>query len=88
MNKAKFQVIKVRTSFTTSLCCIAAALVLILSACSTSSNQTTATTPSASTGSPSSQQPGAFGLAALTRVYHFIICSPTIRHYPAPTHLS
>jgi hypothetical protein len=65
MYKAIIPVIKVRASFATSLCCIAAALVLILSACSTSSNQTTATTPSASTGSPSSQQPGDFGLAAL-----------------------
>ena len=65
MNKARFPVIKVRASFTTSLCCIAAALALILSACSTSSNQATATTPSAGTGSPSSQQPGDFGLAAL-----------------------
>src|SRR5258706_15338792 len=66
MHKATFPVIKVRVSFTTSLCCIAAALALILSACSTSSTPTTtATTPTASTGSPSSQQPGDFGLAAL-----------------------
>jgi sugar lactone lactonase YvrE len=65
MNKARFPVIKVRTSFTTSLCCIAAALALILSACSTSSNTTTATTPTASATGSSSQQPGDFGLAAL-----------------------
>jgi sugar lactone lactonase YvrE len=65
MNKAIFPVTKMRASFTTSLCCIAAALALILSACSTSSNTTTATTPIASTGGPSSQQPGDFGLAAL-----------------------
>lgn len=65
MDKAIFPVIKARASFATSLCCIAAALVLILSACSTSSNTTTTTTPSASTGSPSGQQPGDFGLAAI-----------------------
>ena len=65
MNKAIFPDIKVRASFTTSLCCIAAALALILSACSTSSNATTATTTTASTAGPSSQQPGDFGLAAL-----------------------
>ena len=65
MNKAIFPGIKVRASLATSLCCIAAALVLILSACSTSTNQTTTTTPSAATGSPSSQQPSDFGLAAL-----------------------
>lgn len=66
MNKARFPVIKVRTSFTTSLCCIAAALALILSACSTSSNPTTATTTTAGTAGPSSQQPSDFGLAALS----------------------
>jgi sugar lactone lactonase YvrE len=65
MNKAIFPGIKMRASFATSLCCIAAALVLILSACSTTSNQTTATTPTTSNGSPSGQQPGAFGLAAI-----------------------
>ena len=65
MNKAIFPGIKMRASFATSLCCIAAALVLILSACSTSSNQTTTSTPTPSSGSPSSQQPSAFGLAAL-----------------------
>ena len=65
MIKAIFPGIKMRASFATSLCCIAAALVLILSACSTSSNQTTTTTPSTATGSPSSQQPGDYGLAAL-----------------------
>ena len=65
MNKAIFPGIKMRASFATSLCCIATALVLILSACSTSSNQTTTTTPTTSNGSPSGQQPGAFGLAAL-----------------------
>ena len=65
MNKAIFPGIKGRASFATSLCCIAAALVLILSACSTSSSQTTTTTPTPSTGNNSSQQPSAFGLAAL-----------------------
>jgi hypothetical protein len=65
MNKAIFPGMKVRASFATSLCCIAAALVLILSACATSSTQTTTTTPSACSESPSSQQPGAFGLAAV-----------------------
>jgi sugar lactone lactonase YvrE len=65
MNKAMFPGIKVRASFATSLCCIAAALVLILSACSTSSNTTTTTTPTTNNGSPSGQQPSAFGLAAL-----------------------
>jgi sugar lactone lactonase YvrE len=50
---------KVKRAFTTSLCFVVAALVLILSACSTSSNPTT------STGSPSGQQPGDFGLATV-----------------------
>ena len=66
MNKAIFPVIKARASYATSLCCIAAALVLILSACaSDQSTTTTTTTPTASTGNPSGQQPGDFGLAAL-----------------------
>ena len=65
MTRAIFPGIKGRASFATSLCCIAAALVLILSACSTSSNQTTTTTPTAGTGNTSSQQPSAFGLAAV-----------------------
>ena len=65
MTKAIFPGIKMRASFATSFCCIAAALVLILSACSTSSTQTTTTTPATSNGSPSSQQPGDFGLAAV-----------------------
>src|SRR5260370_6874627 len=63
MHKATFPVIKVRASFTISLCCIAAALALILSACSTSSPATTATT-STTTNTVGSQS-GVFGLAAL-----------------------
>ena len=63
MHKATSPVIKVRASFTTSLCCIAAALALILSACSTSSPPYTATTSTTTTTVGS--QPGDFGLAAL-----------------------
>ena len=63
MHKATFPVIKVRASFTISLCCIAAALALILSACSTSSLATTATT--STTTNTVGSQPGDFGLAAL-----------------------
>jgi hypothetical protein len=63
MHKATFPVIKVRASFTISLCCIAAALALILSACSTSSPATTATT--STTTNTVGSQPGNFGLAAL-----------------------
>jgi hypothetical protein len=63
MHKATFPVIKVRASFTISLCCIAAALALILSACSTSSPTTTATTSTTTT--PVGSQPSDFGLAAL-----------------------
>src|SRR5260370_7788722 len=63
MDKATFPVIKVRASFTISLCCIAAALALILSACSTSSPATTATT--STTTNTVGSQPGNFGLAAL-----------------------
>src|SRR5260221_10905221 len=63
MHKATFPVIKVRASFTISLCCIAAALALILSACSTSSPASTATT--STTTNTVGSQPGNFGLAAL-----------------------
>jgi hypothetical protein len=62
MHKA-IPVIKVRASFTISLCCIAAALALILSACSTASLATTATT--STTTNTVGSQPGDFGLAAL-----------------------
>jgi sugar lactone lactonase YvrE len=63
MHKATFPVIKVRASFTISLCCIAAALALILSACSSSTPPSTATTSTTTNtvGSP----PSDFGLAAL-----------------------
>ncbi len=65
MHRATFPVIKVRASFTTSLCCFAAVLALILSACSSSTPTTTATTPTVTTTTIGGSQPGDFGLAAL-----------------------
>jgi sugar lactone lactonase YvrE len=65
MYQATRPIINVKVRFITSFCCIAVALALILSACSTSSDTTTSTTPTANSTTPSAQQPGDFGLAAL-----------------------